>query len=288
MNRSSLLCRTPSAEIFRFDHPPDREHHDSEAEVASWYAVSFLERGSYNLAHRADSWTLVPGDVELTYPDTPVEYRHPSSLPRDVCLTVRFAPEVVAQTFGSLPNRAGPLRVPASDRTLFERYRLSQSLGDADSLGMDFAVHTLMPLLYGSADRLATTLHQGKRFSVYLRRVRSAVELLTHEFTQQHSVAELARRLAMSPFHFTRTFTALVGCPPHHYLLQVRLRTAALRLLEGDTVTNAAFACGFQNLSHFVRTFRKRFGVSPGRFRSAHPQDGSRRRVHGAASASRE
>lgn len=267
MIRANIVFRTPLAEIVRFDHPPDREHHDDEAEVSSWYAVSFIEAGSYRLSSRCASWRLATGEIELTYPGIPVRYRHTTLEPDDVCLAVRFTPEVVAQSFASVPGRADSLRVATSDRTLFERHRLLQALADADRLSVEFAADALLPFLCAGRREPPTELRRSKRFPAHLRRIGDAVDLLTHEYAQQHSVFELARRVAMSPYHFVRTFAALAGCPPHRYQLEVRLRIASTRLLEGDTVTSAAFACGFQNLSHFVRTFHKHFGVSPGKYR---------------------
>lgn len=219
MNRAHVLFRTPLAEIVRFDHPPDREHHDDQAEVSSWYAVSFIEAGSYILSGRgrSDSWMLAAGDMELTYPGIPVRYRHSSLEPDDVCLAVRFSPEVVAQSFESLPRRAEALRVAASDRTFFESHRLLRALDDADRLSVEFAAHALLPFLCGDGREPMTNLRRSKRFPVYLGRIRAAVELLTHEYAQQHSVFELARRAAMSPYHFVRTFRRHFGVSPGRY-----------------------------------------------------------------------
>ena len=67
-------------------------------------------------------------------------------------------------------------------------------------------------------------------------------------------------------FHFTRVFAALTGMPPHRYLLRARLDAAARMLREGASVTETCFACGFANLSHFSRSFARRFGVAPSRY----------------------
>jgi AraC family transcriptional regulator len=69
----------------------------------------------------------------------------------------------------------------------------------------------------------------------------------------------------MSMFHFSRVFTELVGMPPHQYLLRARLKAARSMLRDGRTVTETCFACGFSNLSHFSRSFARRFGHTPSR-----------------------
>jgi len=70
----------------------------------------------------------------------------------------------------------------------------------------------------------------------------------------------------MSPFHFARVFRALVGKPPHRYLLEVRLARAARLLREGLSVTETCFAAGFNNLSYFTRRFRRCYGTAPSQF----------------------
>ena len=74
----------------------------------------------------------------------------------------------------------------------------------------------------------------------------------------------------MSPYHFLRLFSRVLGVTPHQYLVRSRLRHAA-RLLADDSrpITEVAFEVGFGDLSNFVRTFRRAAGVSPRRFRQA-------------------
>jgi AraC family transcriptional regulator len=66
-------------------------------------------------------------------------------------------------------------------------------------------------------------------------------------------------------FHFARVFTELVGRPPHRYLAETRLVAARGMLEQGRSVTETCFACGYSDLSHFSRSFARRFGVPPSR-----------------------
>jgi AraC family transcriptional regulator len=66
------------------------------------------------------------------------------------------------------------------------------------------------------------------------------------------SLVALAREAAMSPYHFLRTFRALVGMTPHQYVLRTRLHRAAVRLRRSnDPVSTIAFDEGFNDLSTF-------------------------------------
>ena len=70
----------------------------------------------------------------------------------------------------------------------------------------------------------------------------------------------------MSPYHFLRTFRAVVGMTPHQYILHTRLHRAAVRLRRtADSISAIAFAAGFNDLSTFNRRFARIMGLSPER-----------------------
>ena len=92
---------------------------------------------------------------------------------------------------------------------------------------------------------------------------------LETDHAEAHSLAALGRQAGMSPYHLAHVFRELVGVPPHRYLLESRLRRASARLRDGESVTETCFAVGFSNLSHFIRLFRRRYGVTPSKYARA-------------------
>jgi AraC-like DNA-binding protein len=66
--------------------------------------------------------------------------------------------------------------------------------------------------------------------------------------------------------HFAHVFAELMGISAYAYLVRRRLEAAGKLLKDGASVTKACFTAGFNNLSHFTRSFRQRFGVAPSRF----------------------
>ncbi|HNS85794.1 MAG TPA: AraC family transcriptional regulator, partial [Parvularculaceae bacterium] len=88
-------------------------------------------------------------------------------------------------------------------------------------------------------------------------------------FDEEHTISDLARDVGMSAFHFARIFSELVGAPPHRYLAERRLAAARAMIEGGAGVTEACYACGFNNLSHFTRSFARRFGAPPSRIAAA-------------------
>jgi AraC-like DNA-binding protein/ligand-binding sensor protein len=92
------------------------------------------------------------------------------------------------------------------------------------------------------------------------------------EFAHKITMPAVARRLAVSEGHLSRTFHRATGLRLVEYVARFRAERARAMLLEGGhQVTEVAFACGFQSLSQFNRVFRAQFGQSP---RAAHHDAG--------------
>lgn len=80
------------------------------------------------------------------------------------------------------------------------------------------------------------------------------------------TIADHAR---LSPYHFSRLFTARMGRSVMAHVRGRRLVKAGQRLAAdpGIRLIDLAFDCGFDSQEAFTRAFRRVFGVAPGRFR---------------------
>ena len=110
----------------------------------------------------------------------------------------------------------------------------------------------------GSARKPATPTARDRR-----RAVEAALWIDAHSH-REIDLEHAARQAGLSPFHFLRLFSAVLGVTPHQYLVRSRLRHAARLLADDDSaVTDIAYDVGFDDLSNFVRTFHRAAGVSP-------------------------
>ena len=75
---------------------------------------------------------------------------------------------------------------------------------------------------------------------------------------------DVAKLCGMSPFRFSRAFKDTYGITFRDYLVGYRLKEAC-RLLENPaaSVTEVAYAVGFNDASYFTRIFKQRIGVPP-------------------------
>jgi AraC family transcriptional regulator len=101
--------------------------------------------------------------------------------------------------------------------------------------------------------------------------VDDAAAILRARFRRPPSAAELAAEVGVHPSHLARCFRARHGESVGSYVRNVRLDWAADRLATSD-VALARVACeaGFADQSHFTRSFARRFGITPGRYRGTH------------------
>lgn len=93
-----------------------------------------------------------------------------------------------------------------------------------------------------------------------------AIERLRREFDQPIRMEHLARDLGMSISGFYHHFKAVTGMSPLQFQKRLKLYEARrLMLIEDLDATRAAYHVGYNDVSHFIREYKRLFGVSPKR-----------------------
>lgn len=84
------------------------------------------------------------------------------------------------------------------------------------------------------------------------------------------TLERIAAQAGLSPYHFSRLFTARMGRSVMAHVRGRRLVQAARRLCHepGLRLVELALDSGFESQEAFTRAFKRLFGASPGRFRS--------------------
>lgn len=85
-----------------------------------------------------------------------------------------------------------------------------------------------------------------------------------------YCTTSLARLCRVSPRQLERFFLATFAQPPHQWLHELRLRRAVELLMDGASAKEAATELNYKDAAHFTHDFKKRFGVAPSRYLSAH------------------
>lgn len=91
---------------------------------------------------------------------------------------------------------------------------------------------------------------------------------LAQNFREDISLDDLAERFNHSKFHLTRRFTKAYGISPHQYLLKCRVNYAKRLILQGEPLSYAASASGFNDYSSFLRAFTRYAGATPSQWKA--------------------
>ena len=93
--------------------------------------------------------------------------------------------------------------------------------------------------------------------------VKKAVDYLRQHALEPLTLDEVSAHAGVSKFYLARQFKAYTGKTVVQTVQLIRCTQASRLLEEGASVTEAAAASGFENLSYFTRTFKKLLGVLP-------------------------
>lgn len=97
-------------------------------------------------------------------------------------------------------------------------------------------------------------------------RIHTIIDYMRAHLGKEISLNTLAEIAGCTSYHIIRLFKETVGMSPHAYLIQLRLEKARELIDEGETITDAALNAGFSDQSHLTRRFKKRFGITPGKY----------------------
>ncbi|MFD2205485.1 helix-turn-helix domain-containing protein [Kiloniella antarctica] len=98
---------------------------------------------------------------------------------------------------------------------------------------------------------------------------RNIKRLISNPETLRLTVTDLAKLSDRSLSSFNRDFRESYNMPPQKWLRDKRLICAQKLLMEKDlSVTEVALEVGYENISHFIKTFKERFGLTPKEFKN--------------------
>jgi len=101
-------------------------------------------------------------------------------------------------------------------------------------------------------------------------RVRATIAFMITNLHRKITPLELARSVRLSPAHLRELFKDETGTSITRYRNQLRLARAK-HLLETTflSIKEVAASVGIGEISHFVRDFKKAYGMTPSEYRNA-------------------
>jgi len=241
---------------------PFEERHDG-------VCIAAVTGGTFRYRSSVGSAVFAPGALLLGNHHHCFECSHDHGT-GDRCLSFQLTPDFLQAVASAIPGvRALSFSVPClppSSRLLPLLAALEVAHGDGDAgafeeLALRVAGTVAGALSESKTRAAAPSARDERRIGAALRQIEARAD-------EPLSLASLAHVAAMSPYHFLRTFRALVGMTPHQFILHMRMSRATVRLRRtSEPVSAIAFAAGFGDLSTFNRRFVRIFGVSPSAYR---------------------
>ena len=185
------------------------------------------------------------------------------------------------------------------DERLLGRNQFSsvQKMFERARLGVAFSMDAIMKV-YGLLDKLAQQQESFEQFLSMLRilnelsldqgartlasssfahketgresrRVAKVKEYISVHFAEELRLEDLAAMVGMTPSAFSRFFKQHTTRTLSDYIIDIRLGNAARMLVDTTrSINEISYACGFNNLSNFNRSFKARRGYTPRDFRA--------------------
>jgi len=231
------------------------------------YTVGFFDDGEAELTINGREQKLKSGDIMVIGPNVVHAGRSASEQGYHRYFGAYIEPDTL-EKLGILSHANDHLKAPAyfirdhqwaKDFRYMLRHQKSEKVEN----------FVIQPLIMDLFETLFTSARYQQDMS-YKDNVRASMReisaYLEENYDEQISLQELAEMAELSPYHFLRVFRDTIGLSPHAYQLQVRVENAKKLLRDGMSGTEVAYMAGFADQSHFIRTFKRRVGVTPSQF----------------------
>ena len=113
-------------------------------------------------------------------------------------------------------------------------------------------------------------VRKARRDYKRILQLKQVLEFMEHNSASPVTLQQLSASVSMSPKYFCRFFSEMTHQTPMEYLNHQRIEQACYQLsTTDDSITEIAYRNGFNDLSYFIRTFKKYKGLTPGQYKKA-------------------
>jgi AraC-like DNA-binding protein len=229
------------------------------AHIHSCYEIYVNISGDISFLHGSAVTDIESGDAVVSHPSD-VHY----CIYRSPCMHDHYCIWLDGAEIGRFLEAhsvRGRIRLSVEDK-----HRLFSLLGELES-ATDPLLRTarlleLVTLLAGEA-------HAESGEEPLTPILREILEYLDRSYLESPHAAELAERFFISESTLNRMFRRHVGISVGKFIEAKKLSHAERLLRQGLAVTDACYASGFSDCSRFIAFFKKKFGVTPHKYKAA-------------------
>ena len=261
------------------DTPPRHAHKD-------FYELVVVSGGSALHWYEGQVQRLSPGTVLLIQPEHPHDFLQCENLEIYNILFTKEFYNLIAEDLGMLPGGQLLFRTPspALNSSKVEEMGIRMPMDKYPEIIRDLNAFSKMKnqkepgirsltiakfieIVYSLAKCCTWGTALEKRDHAW--QIKQILNRVCERLGEPWSLEKMARCANLSVSLFRQEFKKMMLDSPMNYLLKLRLRSAADKLLQSPSLplNDVAMTCGFYNISYFNRQFKRHFGFPPAQFR---------------------
>ncbi len=151
----------------------------------------------------------------------------------------------------------------------FEFYTDAAIVGlNQRSFGYDIQVRVSLSMILLLANTAGTVMEDTADTisDVSPKIIRDTITYVNQHFSEDISIQSIASRMHISRSRLCHIFKEFMGVSLWNYVIMRRLQHAQTLLRGGASITSVCYESGFRDYAHFVKTFRKFCGITPGQY----------------------
>ena len=252
-------------------------HHNYELYFYIEGDADYIVNNAYYKLHRGDVMIISPNETHMLVLKRPCQYtRFYMVFPPTV-----FTNHIINPLQTLLRRTTGGSAKLTLPTLMWERvYGMMQDIirvcredpSDTGELLHTKIYAMLLQLLCSLSEKSTSVQSIGDQFgAAHLPGpMREAMSYIESHLTQNITVREIAEAIHISPPYLSSVFRKHMGVPLVTYLQTRKIVLAKQLREEGRSVTYACYESGFSDCSYFIRIFKEKNGITPGKFRQLH------------------
>jgi AraC-like DNA-binding protein len=167
-------------------------------------------------------------------------------------------------------NRRISVRLETADRLVTSLRRIEEEMDSPQPGALEIVQHSFQVFLIDlcrAAQRHGLVLSPaaGGESPAWVEKIRQELD---RDFAQPWELRTVARKAGVSVTYLCRLFKTYTGKTIIEYLVERRIQAAIWKIREGgEKIISIAFACGFNDVAYFNRTFKRIVGCTPSAYR---------------------
>ncbi len=274
--------------VMHFSSDPDSDIFDGEifSMDRHWHyhmEILYIRKGTYEFEVDLQQYKVKEGDFCFVNSESLHTLNSNGDYEHSVII---FDPKILDYSFSDLmqeqfigPMLGGIIGFPAiiddkmsiypKLREIFQKICDNYSNGSStDYMRVKLLISEFILELYENNLMLQSVISTNRIENEKIKRYKKVISYIKDNYQERITLDDLAEVAGCNSSYLCRFFKNICGESPIQQLINYRIEKSCGMLLNtDDSILEIAMSCGFDNVSYFIRQFKREKGVTPGQFR---------------------